>query len=183
MTNTDRPRIIFIGGVHGVGKTTFCKELSLSYNIPHFSASSLIKEKSKNSVQSNKITSKINKNQDILTQEIRSRFSPNSTYLLDGHFTLINSDSAISLIPETVFFNISPIAIIVLQANPEIIYSRLLQRDGAAMDVEFIERFQNAEIEQSQRIATLLQIPNILSDPDAGSPAISKFVSTVSNRV
>lgn len=36
--------IIFIAGIHGVGKSTLCKKLSSRYNIEHYSASELIKK-------------------------------------------------------------------------------------------------------------------------------------------
>lgn len=39
-------QIIFVGGIHGVGKTTLCKKIESRYNMEHFSASNLIaKEK------------------------------------------------------------------------------------------------------------------------------------------
>ena len=38
----EKRRIVFIAGVHGVGKTTLCNELAARFNIEHFSASNLI---------------------------------------------------------------------------------------------------------------------------------------------
>ena len=43
-------QIIFVSGVHGVGKTTLCKKIASRYKIEHFSASNLIaKEKAEES--------------------------------------------------------------------------------------------------------------------------------------
>ena len=47
--------INFIGGIHGVGKTTFCKLLTERIGYLHYSASSLIKEYKK---RNGKLTAK-----------------------------------------------------------------------------------------------------------------------------
>jgi adenylate kinase len=63
-------RIIFIGGVHGVGKTTLCKKIESRFNIEHFSASNLIaKEKAEEHLR-NKQVENITENQDFLVTAI-----------------------------------------------------------------------------------------------------------------
>jgi adenylate kinase len=38
-----RKEIIFVGGIHGVGKGTFCRKISDSFQVEWFSASDLLK--------------------------------------------------------------------------------------------------------------------------------------------
>ena len=52
--------INFIGGIHGVGKTTFCKLLTERIGYLHYSASSLIKEYK--NLEKDKKVDKVNEN-------------------------------------------------------------------------------------------------------------------------
>lgn len=84
-------QIIFVSGVHGVGKTTLCKKIASRYKIEHFSASNLIaKEKAEEHLQ-NKQVENITGNQDFLVTAINKYFKNETWYLLDGHFCLLNN--------------------------------------------------------------------------------------------
>lgn len=65
--------VIFVCGVHGVGKTTFCQRLAKTLNIPHFSASALIREKASYAVSEksgDKQVKDIDANQVILLDNV-----------------------------------------------------------------------------------------------------------------
>lgn len=95
----EKRRIIFVGGVHGVGKTTLCDDLAAKFNIEHFSASTLIaREKEEEHLRSKRVDN-IAKNQDHLVVAINKYFNSTSWYLLDGHFCLLNKDNKITQIP------------------------------------------------------------------------------------
>ena len=81
-----RRRIVFIGGVHGVGKTTLCNELAARFNIEHFSASNLIAREKEEEHLRNKQVENIAGNQDHLVVAINKYFNSTSWYLLDGHW-------------------------------------------------------------------------------------------------
>src|SRR5262249_1164106 len=99
--------VIFVGGIHGVGKTTYCEKLSSDLNLKHYSASDLIKEvKRTNSVHKN--VKNIPQNQDILLDAIDKCFYENKWYILDGHFCLLNEQGSISPIPFATFQSIGP---------------------------------------------------------------------------
>ena len=62
--------IIFIAGIHGVGKTTLCNIVKEKLNINTFSSSALIQKVNKQKSFINKHADDVKENQDILLQAI-----------------------------------------------------------------------------------------------------------------
>ena len=151
--------IIFIGGVHGVGKGTLCKRLASDLKITHLSASEVLKWSDFNADSSNKQVADISATQDRLLMNLGKLIQPNETYLLDGHFCLLNKGGKIEKVPNEVFVGINPKKIVVICENPEIICEHLFQRDGKNYDVSQIKQMQIIEREHAQHIAELLRIP------------------------
>ena len=151
--------IIFIGGVHGVGKGTLCKRLASDLKITHLSASEVLKWSDFNTDSSNKQVADIAATQDRLLMNLGKLIQPNETYLLDGHFCLLNKGGKIEKVPNEVFVGINPKKIVVICENPEIICEHLFQRDGKNYDVSQIKQMQIIEREHAQHIAELLRIP------------------------
>lgn len=58
--------MIFIGGIHGVGKTFFCKRIKDEMNISTYSASQLILKKKRQNFSADKFASNIEGNQSYL---------------------------------------------------------------------------------------------------------------------
>jgi len=85
-------KIIFIGGIHGVGKSTLRKKITNVMDIQSYSASSLIKSVSDLNFPSDKKIKGINKNQDLLIDAVDKYIDPNRYCLLDGHFCLLNQN-------------------------------------------------------------------------------------------
>jgi adenylate kinase len=123
--------IIFIGGVHGVGKTTFCKPIALEVGFEHVTASLLIKERKASAINDkSKAVQSVDDNQKILIAAIDERRSKGKNLLIDGHFTLLTPAGKIALVDVLVFEKIAPTSIAVLTDAPEAIWSRIKQRDG-----------------------------------------------------
>ncbi|MEK3719265.1 ATP-binding protein [Paenibacillus sp. FSL H8-0034] len=169
--------MIFIGGIHGVGKTSLCKELTLRYKIPHYSASKLISDEKKEVYSKNKFIPDIEQNQDHLSNSI-NRLNINGWFLLDGHCCLLNQMSEITRIPFDTFDKISPSLIIVLTDLISSIQERFSQRDGYQFSPNLLEGFQNAEIEYAKEISNNLQIP-ILIAQSGDKMTIYDFVDRV----
>jgi len=148
--------IIFIGGIHGVGKGTLCERIESELGIVHLSASEVLKWKDFNVDSSDKRVADIDATQDRLLKNLKGVVTPGKTYLLDGHFCLLNKESKIEKVPEEVFIGINPKKIIVVSETPEIIAKRLSQRDGRIYETSLLEKMQNTEIEYAQYIAGLL---------------------------
>ncbi len=172
-------KIIFIGGIHGVGKSTLCAKISDHMVIKSYSASNLIKSVSNIEFPSDKKIEGINKNQDLLIYAVDKYIDPDCYCLLDGHFCLLNKDGEVSSIPMTTFSNLSPAAIIVLTNDTNIIYSQIKSRDNNEMDVKSISYFQDREIEQSKLVSQSLDIPWVSENPIKGISHIQSFVRDV----
>lgn len=172
-------KIIFIGGIHGVGKSTLCAKISDIMDIRSYSSSKLIKSVSGLEFPSDKKIKGINKNQDLLIAAVEKHIDPNNYCLLDGHFCLLNQDGEVSEIPITTFTDLSPAAIIVLTNEPDIIYSQIKDRDGNEMDIKKISLFQDREIEQAKLVSQTLNIPWVTDNPVKGMSRIRSFVSDI----
>ncbi len=152
-------RRVFIGGVHGVGKTYFCKNIVCRFDAAHVTASGLIGRHVKHQID--KTVPNIERNQLILAEEL-ARYETNCrTILLDGHFCLLNAASSIQDVPLETFRAISPYAIILLIDNPETIAERLSNRDICVHSVELISELQSREIARANLISQFLKVPII----------------------
>ena len=156
-------KVIFIGGIHGVGKTYFRNKFLRPAGWYGISASEIIKQKS-GEVNLNKRVTKVKSNQELLKEgfvPIKQNFYK---VVLDGHFSLINVTGQVTLVPEDTFTKIKPVAIIVLTAPINIIQSRLCKRDNQKYSKDFVSNFQKKEIKYAKKVAKLLSIPIIVID-------------------
>ncbi|MGS2727940.1 ATP-binding protein [Psychroserpens sp. BH13MA-6] len=150
--------IIFIGGIHGVGKGTICKELCQSFKFEHLSASKVLKWE-EISGKRNKKVKNLNTTQDRLIYGLSQIIEPDKKYLLDGHFCLLNSDGKPEKVPENTFKKINPNAIIIITCDVQTILSRLENRDRMKYSLKILEDMQNLEIKFAQEISLRLNIP------------------------
>ncbi|MCL6750760.1 AAA family ATPase [Nostoc sp. CCCryo 231-06] len=169
-------KIIFVGGVHGVGKTNLCKNIELRFNIEHFSASNLITREKAEEHLRNKQVENIAGNQDILVKSINKYLKNDNTYLIDGHFCLLNKDNEITKIPYSTFEGISPSAIIVLFEEPENISTRLSSRDSIKHDLPLLRSFQEQEIYYAEYIRDKLNIPYLMCNATKYEDKIYTFI-------
>lgn len=105
------------------------------------------------------MVSNIEDNQKLLVKGIDNILRENQSLILDGHFTLLNTDRKIKEIDVEVFKLLSIQGILLLQASPEEIYTRLMKRDGRSIDLDLIRDYQIAEEKHAINVAKLLHIP------------------------
>lgn len=153
-------KIIFVGGIHAVGKGTICKELAEKFNFEHLSASQVLKW-NEISDSKNKNVQNFDTTQDRLLTNLNKIIEPNKKYLLDGHFTLLNSNGEPEKIDESTFFGIQPQSIILLTCEPKVIFERLKQRDDSTYKLSVLEKMQQMEIEHADYISKKLNVPLI----------------------
>ena len=168
-------RTVFIGGVHGVGKTYFCKNLVCRFDVAHITASELIGRYVKHQVD--KTVLDVEKNQLILAQELARYETSCRTVLLDGHFCLLNATSSIQDVPLETFEAISPCAIILLIDSPEAIAERLSNRDNLMHSIELIAELQAQERARASLISKSLKIPISVIEVTANLEASIEEVS------
>lgn len=147
--------IIFIAGVHGVGKTTFCDELTRKLALPSYTASNLIKAFNASLDFPDKKIKEIDTNQDALLSSIDHNVKEQK-FILDGHFVLYNENGTIQKIPSETFENLNPSSIILLTENPLTIYKRLEIRGKNSLSIDDITSLQNSEISYAKEISNLL---------------------------
>jgi len=151
--------MIFISGVHGVGKSYFCNKVKAELGIDTFSASRLISERKHTRFSSDKLIPNIDANQQYLLMAVQDLNASNFTYLLDGHFCLLNAEGQVTRIPSETFTALRPKAIVLLTEKPKIIANRRKQRDSIDHSVEDIHHFQEEEAIYAAEVAEKLGIP------------------------
>ncbi len=166
-------RTVFIGGVHGVGKTYFCKSLTDHFDVEHVTASELIGRHIKHQID--KTVPDIEKNQLILAEELNCYQTSCRTILLDGHFCLLNVTSDVRDVPLETFRAISPHAIILLIDKPEAISERLSKRDSHLHSTEMILALQSREIARANFVSRSLEVPiSVIEVAEALEESIKK---------
>ncbi len=151
---------IFVGGIHGVGKGTICKEIASITNLIHITASQILKWE-EISDSDNKLVKNITSTQSRLIIGLQNLIKKDKKYLLDGHFCLLNSDGTPCRIDEDTFDQINPKAIAIVIDNVEKISRRLEARDGKVYDIKTLNEFQQMEIEYSKYLSNKYSIPHI----------------------
>lgn len=150
--------VIFIGGIHGVGKSYLCRKFCKELGYEHLIASELIKGHASDLEfeAKHKQARDIESNQDILVRKLQDILVPSKHYLLDGHFSLFDSKGNIQLIPISTFQAINPSVLIVLTNDPLAIKNKLKLRDNLDYDINTLKPMQSEEIEHSERVAKKL---------------------------
>ena len=148
--------ILFVGGIHGVGKSTFCRHFSQLHRIPHYSCSTIIEQTKNIKFSENKQTHDVCGNQRDLINAIELIKQLNGNFLLDGHFCLRDVNGNINEIETDVFKNIMPSVIIILEAEPADILKR---RPEMGMSLEEIEQFLKKETTRALEISDALNVP------------------------
>ncbi|MDN5201955.1 ATP-binding protein [Fulvivirgaceae bacterium BMA10] len=168
--------IIFIGGIHGVGKGNVCTKIQQKMDLEHLSASEVLKWSEVSPDTSNKLVKDISDTQDRLINRLKSLINPNKRYILDGHFCLFDAFGKIHKIPLTTFEKISPFVISVVTSDVEIVNERLRKRDGKSYSQNILNEMQETEIDQAVSIANSLNIPFFIIKNDDSSELV-KFLS------
>lgn len=176
-----KKNIIFVGGIHGVGKTTICKKLSDELLIDHFSASDLISLLDSQKVKKDKRVENIQDNQSVLLEAVEHFLDKNKVCLLDGHFCLVNKDYSIQEVPIRIFEMLGIRKIILISDYEKEILDRLKMRDGRDYSLKFIKEFQQKEICYANYIAKHIEAPikviNISNESVDAIKSIKKFLN------
>jgi adenylate kinase len=163
-----RQPIVFIGGIHGVGKTSVSKSLVGLLPATHVTAGALIRESAGAGATmtigaGKKAVPNVDANQALLLQGLelfRTRLGTSaSLVLLDGHFSLIDGAGQVVAIPLEVFSAIAPIAVILVEASGLTVRERLIARDAEAPPLDTIAALATRERQRATEVCTALRIP------------------------
>ena len=158
------PAIVFVGGIHGAGKTTVSSRLAVALSASHVTAGRLIRQCASSETITtgvgNKAVPDMNANQQLLLRGLAlHRRQASGPIVLDGHFSLMDPAGIVVAIPMDVYTAIAPIAIVLIEADSALVHSRLLLRDGAAPSLAAIESLSDIERSHARAVSTVLNIP------------------------
>ncbi len=158
--------VFFVGGVHGVGKSSCCAKVAEKAGLRCFTASTLIKAEKKSAIdEKSKNVRNTAENQDLLVRGLQKYTGlDGQRVILDGHFTLINSKHEITSIDVEVFRRLGVEGVAIFYDDPLAICKRLRERDGQSRDIPSLSTHQEMEIERGRLVASTLGIPMVLLD-------------------
>lgn len=148
--------IIFIGGIHGVGKGTLCKKICNELNLQHLSASDVLKWE-EISEKENKLVKDFTSTQNRLITNLQQIVNENERYVLDGHYCLLNMDNLPEKIDFDTFRALNPFAFIIVVDDVDEVKRRLESRDKREYDHELLFEFQQQELDYSKELAEQLK--------------------------
>ncbi|MDD2447959.1 MAG: AAA family ATPase [Tissierellia bacterium] len=138
---------IFVCGIHGVGKSTYIEKSKKLGEYSIYVCSDLIKKYSGLQFNEKKIINAI-ENQDILLKAV-NYFVYEEFVLFDGHIILFNKNNDIDIVDISVLKDLNIEYIIFLKANHQVIYERLIKRDGGTwLTPNLIDQAQKIEMEK-----------------------------------
>ena len=153
-----KANIAFIGGIHGVGKSTICQQMCDEVKLEYLSASELIKWKDINKDFQNKKVWDISVTQDSLIIGLNNIIQKNKSYILDGHYCLLNSANEIVNVPFDTFKLINPISLNIILGDIIEIKNRLEKRDNRPYSQELLNRMQESELNYARYLSKTLGI-------------------------
>lgn len=153
-------KVIFVSGVHAVGKSSMCEPYSEKHGLVYKSASQLIREAKADAIGSlDKTVKDIDGNQQLLIKSVSKITQSGTTLLLDGHFAILNEEKQPTAIDTNVFLELGINAIITIHDSASVIAERMSTRDGIKQSDVDIEELQNLELSRAKQVANELKIP------------------------
>ncbi len=169
--------MVFISGVHGVGKSYFCDLVKKRLDINSYSASTLIAERKHKGFSPDKLIPDIDDNQRYLLDAVKELRAQDKEFILDGHFCLLNGEGIVTRISLNTFTTLKPDAIILLTEDPVVIAERRSRRDGIAHSPNDIKAFQDEEQAYATEVAKLLDVPLKISRGKADIDSTIAFLA------
>ena len=167
--------LLFFGGIHGSGKSYTIQKSISGTNYIHLTASKVLKWKDLSENPENKSVKNISGNQDILVENLNKIIKEGNNYILDGHFTLLDTNYNITNVPEKTFEAISPKAFFVKTSEPEKIFDRLQERDNKKWNLKLIQNMQSQELDYANYLSKKLNI-KLYETNDSDDDAIKDII-------
>ena len=168
--------IIFLGGIHGSGKTTIGRLLAKRLDIEYISASKLIRWEEMITNKLEKRIQNINESQNLLLNALNKTVKHDKIYILDGHYCLINKSNEIISIPFEIFKEINPLCLILIDIPFKTIENRLIERNYDYEFINIVEKQAKEEYAYAYTLSKRLDIDLIVSDSNT-NPNIEDYLS------
>ncbi|MFM2275465.1 MAG: hypothetical protein RL211_1337 [Pseudomonadota bacterium] len=158
--------VIFLAGVHGVGKGYLGAPAAKAAGITHCTASQLIREEKGLATWGlDKRTTDVDDNQRALIQAV-NKLRALGDILLDGHFVLRNAVGLLTPLETSVFDQLKLKGVVLLTNDPKVIVERLANRDNKSPDEASIAELADAELSHAKHVCKALNLPlSVLHSP------------------
>lgn len=155
--------IIFVGGVHAVGKSTFADYVrKIASNIELLSCSALLNWEN----PEDKEVEDVMTNQERLISALNNVVDIDKPYLIDGHFCLLDQNHNIVPVDYAVIKAINPRRIFLLVEDINVIHDRLLTRDGKDYSLNLLSEMSAKEQELAENFSTQYDVPLLILRAD-----------------
>lgn len=150
---------LFVGGVHGVGKTFVLQPVCESLGVRHATASQLIKEqRGLTNWSTSRQVDNIDENQCALVAAVKRLEQCGETIVLDGHFVLRRTVGVHEKIGTETFAQLMIRGVILLEAPSSTIADRLMRRGDTTWERSEIEIFARMELEHAEAVCQQLGV-------------------------
>ena len=170
-------KIIFLSGVHGVGKGYIAKQIEKEVNMPIYEASKLIRLNGVSS-DKNKRVDNVGNNQELLINTINNLIS-DEIFILDGHTCLITANKNIESIDIDYFRKINIIGIISIYDEINIIKERIYKRDNINFSKSVLDDLQRTEIENTKQLSKELSVPLLVFKNGDDTNRLINFIKSL----
>jgi len=151
--------IIFVGGIHAVGKSTFTDYArKIASNIKLLSCSALLNWENPEDKEVEDVMS----NQERLLRALNNVVDIDKPYFIDGHFCLLDQNHNIVPVAFDVIKAINPRRIFLLTENINVIHDRLLSRDGKDYDLTLLAEMAAKEQELAENFSAQYDVPLLI---------------------
>jgi adenylate kinase len=158
LAHAKRDDLIFVGGIYGSGKSTFCSQICEKLGAQHLKASELAQHQVKGVADLGKAVDDVDANQRALLANLAHKRHEADVTVLDGHYCIYNKSLLIEEIALSVFASMHPRLLILIDIAPEAAIRRLAQRDRASFDLRRLTELRTRENAHAQRISKSLGV-------------------------
>lgn len=174
--------ILYVTGIHHVGKSTLCKYLSEMFSVPHYSASEIIKNALNFNNKPEKYNSEIEYNAKIFKESVLNLDNINENIIIDGHTVLLNEDCKPYSVNMSIFNNLPIECVVLLIGDVNLLVSRFINACDFNVSKVEINHFQELEIINTIKLVSTLScnivIINSIDEPYITFNRISKIWGT-----
>ncbi|MBK8762004.1 MAG: AAA family ATPase [Sulfuritalea sp.] len=152
--------IVFVGGIHGVGKTYLGAPAAKHLGIRHATASQLIREeRGLQTWGADKRVAGIDENQAALVSATTRLRTDGQRLLLDGHFVLREANGSFAKVDVQVFRDLQIGAVLLLATDLDVVLNRLHERGDHSWSESELRTFADHEEIHARRISAELCLP------------------------